>query len=102
VNAHQPAHRFCPHCGKEWPRAIQKPRDLGLLHWRLSKLPSTVDLTEVVIEAERQHARMTPERLATLRAPPYDIFWRRLVERRLAIRTAIVCSFTSGGAGADR
>ena len=84
MNTQPPSHRVCPHCGKEWPRAIQKPRDLGLLHWRLSKLPADVELTEAVIDAERQHAKMTPERLATLRAPPFDIFWQRLADKRAA------------------
>jgi len=99
MNAHQPSHRICPFCQREIPRAIQKPRDLGLLHWRLSKLPADAELTEAVIDAERQHAKMTPERLATLRAPPYDIFWQRLADKRAAADVGIdLAAAMMGGA----
>ena len=83
----EPAHpaRICPHCGKIILKLPTKPRDLGLLlHWLVYSVPCETPITEQVIEAAREHCRMTSERLAVLRAAPHDRHWPRMQERRAA------------------
>jgi hypothetical protein len=77
--------RTCPHCGKTIPKLPIKPRDLGLLlHWLVYSVPCDATITENLIQAARKHCRMTPERLAVLRAEPHARHWPRMHVRRAA------------------
>jgi len=65
------------------PRAPRKPRDVGLALWYLlHKVRVDSELTEAVIEGVRQKCRMSSERLAELRAGPFQHLWHRMVEKR--------------------
>jgi hypothetical protein len=58
-----------------------------MLHFLLYRVPCEKPIDQAQIEAARKHCRMTPERLAVLRAPPHDRHWRRMLQRR-AVRLA--------------
>jgi hypothetical protein len=74
--------KLCPHCGKD-TRLTPKPRDLGLLlHLLVFRVPIEEQITEAWIEIARKHCRMTPERLAVLRAEPHARHWHSLTEKR--------------------
>ncbi len=80
-----PPRPVCPHCGKEIPRLIRAPRDLGLLlNCLLYRVPPEEEITEGWIERFRLHCRMKPERLAELRGKPFARFWQRIAVRRAA------------------
>lgn len=82
---HKPPARICPHCGKEIAKLPKKTRDLGLLlHMLTYRVPIEKDICEGWIEAARVHCKMSPERLAMLRASDHARHWPRMLQRRAA------------------
>lgn len=63
-------------------KQAEKPRDLGLLLWRLARLDEPRQLTQAAIEAEARRCYMLPARLAILQSPPFARFWQRMHARR--------------------
>jgi serine/threonine protein kinase HipA of HipAB toxin-antitoxin module len=63
-------------------RQAPKPRDLGLLLWRLSNRDEPRQLTQAAIEDEARRCYMLPARLAVLQSPPFARFWQRMHTRR--------------------
>ena len=63
-------------------RQADKPRDLGLLLWRLANRDEPRTLTQADIEDEARRCYMLPARLAVLQSPPFARFWERMHARR--------------------
>ena len=63
-------------------RQADKPRDLGLLLWRLVARDEPRTLTQADIEDEARRCYMLPARLAVLQSPPFARFWERMHARR--------------------
>jgi hypothetical protein len=59
-----------------------KPRDLGLLLWRLANRDEPRQLAQATIEEEARRCRMSPARLAVLQSGDYARLWERMHARR--------------------